>query len=92
MISIALPPGSAIENDAEALVELCAMEFVQFITMDVCEKLRGESRKTMHGSDILNSLSKFGLDDLVAVLDHWLKVFKRLVRKGGRGFSKGISV
>lgn len=75
-----MPESGSITEEAEILIELCAVEFVQFFTLDVCEKMRIESRKTLHGNDILQSFAKFGLMEYVTVLDHWLKVFKHGVR------------
>ena len=57
-----------IPKDVKELMQLLTTEFISFVTSDVIDDVGENSRMTIKGCDILNSLDKLGFSHYVPLL------------------------
>jgi len=56
-----LPEGTKISRDAKAIMQEAVSEFICFVVSEVADNCNGESKRTMHGVDIIEALEALGL-------------------------------
>eukprot|EP00965_Chrysotila_dentata_P256863 6212695-Pleurochrysis_carterae.AAC.3 len=55
-----LPEGTKISRDAKAIMQEAVSEFICFVVSEVADNCNGESKRTMHGVDIIEALEALG--------------------------------
>lgn len=71
----ALPDSAKISKEAIELMQLCATEFVAFISAEAQDTVEKENRRTMEGEDLIKACQELGFehyDQLLAIYQQHL--------------------
>lgn len=87
IIRKAIPPNAKVSKQAIAEVQVCAGDFVSFITSEAGIHCLNEKRKTLSGDDIIFALSNMGFDNYSRVLGIYMARYRESLKEG-KGMKK----
>jgi histone H3/H4 len=79
-----IPKDVKVSKEALALMQVVVSEFIGFITSDASELVQVDKRKTITGTEILQSLGSFGFDGYLRSLQTYLNMFRIKMRQSSK--------
>ena len=76
----ALPKETKISKEARECVQECVSEFIAFITVEACEIVKEERRKTIVGEDILRAMKDLHFSNYVPVIEMYNRKYRMLLK------------
>ena len=73
-----------ISKEAKETMQECVTEFLLFVTSEASEMCANDSRRTINGEDILQSMRKLGFDQYMSTVQHYLEKYRAVCKTSGK--------